>query len=165
MEHHLAQLNIGRLRAPTDDPLVAEFMEALDPINALADRSPGFVWRFQTDDGNATSERPYDDDTILVNFSTWESVEALADYVYRSDHTAFLRRRREWFERMDEIVTVLWWVPAGHRPTVDEAKERLEHLREHGPTPHAFTFRHRFAAGAADDDAPVSSDDRDACPA
>lgn len=159
--HHLAQLNVGRLRAPTDDPLVAEFMEALDPINALADDSPGFVWRFQTEDGNATAERPFADDEILVNFSTWESVDALADYVYRSDHMAFMRRRREWFERFDGVYIVLWWVPAGHRPTVGEAVERLDHLREHGPTPHAFTFRQRFDA----DSEPMLSDDRDDCPA
>ncbi len=161
MAHHLAQLNIGRLRASTDDPLVAEFMDALDEINALAEASPGFVWRFQTDEGNATAERPFEDDTILVNFSTWASVEALADYVYRSDHTAYLRRRGEWFERMDEIYSVLWWVPEGHEPTVDEAIERLEHLRSHGPSPHAFTFRHRFGPDAE----ATASDDRDACPA
>lgn len=152
MKHHLAQLNIGRLRAPSDDPLVAEFMEALDPVNELADRSPGFVWRFQTDEGNATAERPFDDEGILVNFSTWESIEALADYVYRSEHTVFLRRRREWFERFDGIHQVLWWVSAGHRPTAAEAIERLDHLREHGPTAHAFTFRHRFAPDAPVDE-------------
>ncbi len=161
MTHHLAQLNIGRIRAPVDDPLVAEFMDALDPINALADRSEGFVWRFQTPDGNATSERPFDDDEILVNFSTWESIEALADFVYRSDHTAFMRRRREWFERFDGVFQVLWWVPAGHRPSTAEAIERLEHLRVHGPTSHAFTFRRRFAPDAT---AGVR-DDRDARPA
>ena len=149
VEQHLAQLNTGRMRAPTDDPLVKEFMDALDPVNALAERSPGFVWRFQTADGNATAERPFDDDTILVNFSTWESVEALSDYVYRSDHAAYLRRRAEWFERFDGIYSVLWWVPAGHRPTVEEALERLEHLRVHGPTRKAFTFRHRFVSAPA----------------
>lgn len=159
---HLAQLNIGRLRAPTDDPLVAEFMDALDPINALADGSPGFVWRFQTEDGNATAERPFDDDTILVNFSTWESMDALADYVYRTAHVEFLRRRREWFERMEEVSVVPWWVPAGHRPTVHEAIERLEHLRAHGPTPSAFTFRTPFDPVAG---APAPSDDRNTCPA
>ncbi len=161
MTHHLAQLNVGRLLAPTDDPLVAEFMEALDPINELAERSPGFVWRFQTDEGNATAERPFDDDTILVNLSVWASSEALADYVYRSDHTAFMRRRAEWFERMRDVSVVLWWVPEGHRPTVAESIERLDHLREHGPTPHAFTFRQRFSADAS----AASVDDRDTCPA
>ena len=158
MTQHLAQLNIGRLRAPTDDPLVAEFMAALDPINALAERSPGFVWRFQTEEGNATAERPFDDDEILVNFSTWENVEALAAYVYRSDHTVFLRRRRDWFERMEGVFQVLWWVPAGHRPTVDEAIARLEHLRLHGPTAHAFTFRRRFGPNGAEAGGPGDGD-------
>lgn len=159
---HLAQLNIGRLRAPVDAPLVAEFMAALDPVNALADGSPGFVWRFQTEDGNATAERPYADDRIIVNFSTWESITALGDYVYRSPHRQYLQRRREWFERLEDAVSVLWWVPAGHRPTVKEAVDRLDHLRRHGPTPSAFTFRRPFAPDGA---APMPADDRDACPA
>jgi hypothetical protein len=143
-ENDLAQLNIGRLLAATDSPIVAEFMEALDEVNALAERSPGFVWRFQTEEGNATAERPFPDDTILVNFSTWESIETLSDYVYRTVHADYLRRRRQWFERLDEVGIVLWWVPAGHRPTAVEAIERLEYLKQHGPTPYAFTFRHRF---------------------
>jgi Domain of unknown function (DUF3291) len=147
----LAQLNVGRLVAPTDSPLVAEFMDALDSINALADSSPGFVWRFQTDEGNAIAERPFDDDRILVNFSTWETIDALADYVYRTAHTEYLRRRREWFERFEGAMVVLWWVPAGHRPTVTEAVERLAHLEANGPSPHAFTFRHRFDSGEAGD--------------
>jgi len=149
-DHDLAQLNIGRLLAPTDSPVVAEFMEALDEVNALADRSPGFVWRFQTDEGNATAERPFPDDTILVNLSTWESIDALSDYVYRTVHAEYLRRRREWFERLDEVGIVLWWVPTGHRPSVAEAIERLEHLQQHGSTHRAFTFRHRFEAPRTD---------------
>jgi hypothetical protein len=160
--HHLAQLNIGRLVAETDSPLVADFMNALDEINALADESAGFVWRFQTADGNATAERPYDDDRILVNFSTWQSVDALADYVYRSAHTEFLRRRREWFDRLEDISVVLWWVPAGHQPRVDEAIERLSSLREHGPTAHAFTFRHRFEPDGSND---LAVSEQDSCPA
>ncbi len=160
--HDLAQLNIGRLVAPEDSPVVAEFIEALDEVNALAEASPGFLWRFQTEDGNAIAERPFpDDDSMLVNFSTWTSIEALADYVYRSDHVAFLRRRREWFERLDSVVTVLWWVPVGHRPTAAEAIGRLEHLEGHGSTAYAFTFRQPFEA----DSAPAEADDRDACPA
>ena len=143
-QHDLAQLNVGRLKAATDSPIVAEFMEALDAVNALADDSPGFVWRFQTDEGNATAERPFPDDMILVNLSTWESLEALSDYVYRTVHAEYLRRRREWFERLDEVGIALWWVPAGHQPSVDEALERLEHLKANGPSAHAFTFRHRF---------------------
>lgn len=158
---HLAQLNIGRLVAPTDDPVVAPFMEALDEINAVADASPGFVWRLQTDEGNATAVRPYDDDDILVNLSVWTDLDALADYVYRSDHTAFLRRRREWFTKPDGPILVLWWVPAGHVPSVEEALERLEELRRSGPTPTAFTFRHPFPPEGI---APDVADDRNACP-
>lgn len=162
MECHLAEINVGRLRAPTDDPIVAEFMEALDRINALAEASPGFVWRLQTEDGNATAVRPYDDELVLINVSVWDSIEALADYVYRSDHTSFLRRRREWFEKMVQIDVALWWVPAGHRPSVTEAVERLDRLRAEGPSPHAFTFREPFEPGT---DAPATTDDRNACPA
>src|SRR5919202_7059852 len=122
MTWHLAQLNIGRLRAPTDDPALAEFMANLDPINALADRTPGFVWRLQTEDGNATAIRPFEGDELMaINLSVWESLEALADYVYRSAHTAFLRRRGEWFERLREVYLVLWWIPVGTVPTLDEA--------------------------------------------
>ncbi len=143
---HLAQVNIGRLVAPTDSPLVQEFMDALEPVNAIADASPGFVWRLQTEDGDATSIRAFDDDTILVNMSTWESVEALRAYVYSSPHKAYLARRREWFAAFTGVMIALWWVPAGHEPTVAEAKERLEHLEQHGPTAHAFTFRQVFAA-------------------
>src|SRR5437660_6005004 len=139
--YHLAQLNIGILRGPLDSPIVAGFVAALDPINALADASPGFVWRLQTEDGNATAIRPFDDDQMIVNLSVWESIDALAAFVYRSDHVSVMRRRREWFERI-RVFMVLWWVPVGHEPPVDEALARLDHLRDHGPTPHAFTFKH-----------------------
>src|SRR6478672_6661109 len=134
-------------------------MAALGPVNALAERSAGFVWRFQTEEGNATAVRPYEDEEVLINLSVWESIEALEAFVYRSDHTAYLRRRREWFGRMDEAMLALWWVPAGILPALDEAVARLDHLRAHGPTPHAFTFRHRFPAPPTVDGAcsPASS--------
>lgn len=138
---HLAQLNVGRLVAPREDPAVAEFMAGLDHVNARADAAPGFVWRLQTDEGNATSIQPTDDPQWIVNLSVWTGLEALRDFVYRDpEHLRYLRRRREWFEKVDTVL-VLWWVPAGHVPTVDEALERLRHLEAHGPTPHAFTFR------------------------
>lgn len=143
----LAQINVGRLVAAPDDPRVAEFMEALDEVNALADRSPGFLWRMQTDDGNATSIVVDPDDVRLIsNLSTWTSVDALADFVYRSGHADFLRRRRAWFERFDTSHTALWWVSAGHRTTLDEGLDRLALLDRHGPTQDAFTFHHRFDA-------------------
>jgi hypothetical protein len=157
--HHLAQLNVGRIRGPIDGPVMAAFVAGLDRINALADAAPGFLWRLQTEDGNATAVRPFEDERMLVNLSVWASAEALADFVYRSDHTAFLRRRREWFEPLADAVTVLWWIPAGTTPTVAEAIERLEHLRAHGPAGRAFTFRRRFDP----DGQPVPADERDRC--
>ena len=162
--YHLAQVNVGRLRAPIDDPLIAGFAGALEEINALADAAPGFVWRLQTEDGDATAVRAFEDDTILINLSVWTSLEALADYVYRSEHTAYLRRRAEWFERMRDVFVALWWVPAGHVPTEAEAVAKLDHLRHHGPTAQAFTFRRPFAAPEGGS-APIAADDRDVCPA
>src|SRR5438093_10350614 len=138
---HLAQVNIGRVVAPPESPQLAGFMAMLDPINALADRTPGFVWRLQTEDGNATAIKPYEDDRILVNLSVWESLEALGTFVYASRHLDVLRRRREWFEHFQEAYLALWWVPAGTIPTVPEAQERLAHLDRNGPTEFAFTFR------------------------
>src|SRR4051794_10137948 len=145
MSFYVAQVNIALPKEPVDSPLLADFMALLDPINELADASDGFVWRLQTEDGNATAIRPFEDERLMVNMSTWESVEALREFVYRSVHVEVMRRRREWFEHM-RLYLALWWVPAGHLPTVQEAKERLAHLREHGPTPHAFTFKARFDA-------------------
>lgn len=161
--YHLAQVNIGRLRAPVDSPIVAEFMEALGPINALADVAPSFVWRLQTADGNATAIRPFEDDEILINMSVWESIEPLGNFVYRSAHTPYMRRRREWFQPMAEVYMALWWVPAGHIPTTAEAAERLRHLQEHGPTPHAFTFRRPFPPPGVEDS--IEARDDDLCPA
>ena len=112
---HIAELNIARALAPVDSPLLDDFNAALDPINALADRAPGFVWRLQTDEGNATAIRPFDDDRMIVNMSVWESIDALAEFVYRSEHVAVMRRRREWFERI-QIFMVLWWVPSRPHP-------------------------------------------------
>ncbi|MFD0000042.1 DUF3291 domain-containing protein [Nocardia sp. NPDC127526] len=143
---HLAELNIGRLVAPQGDPRVADFFDALDRINKLADTSPGFVWRLvDGESDNAVSLRPdgWDDD-MLINLSVWESREALFDYVYRSEHLEFMRRRREWFLPLGVPPVALWWIPVGHIPTLGEAVEHLEHLREHGPTPYAFTFRNAF---------------------
>jgi len=151
MRYHLAQVNIGRLRAPLDDPMMDGFRTALDPINALADETPGFVWRLQTEDGNATAIRPYpDDDLMAINMSVWESLESLQQFVYKSEHVTTLRARKQWFEPIAGPILALWWVPVGHVPTVTEARERLTHLERHGPTPHAFTFRTPFPAPNAD---------------
>jgi hypothetical protein len=146
MIYHLAELNIGRFRFPIADPRMADFVRQLEPINALADRAPGFVWRLQDETGNATAIRPFPDDMVAVNFSVWESIEALFQYTYYSDHAKVLRERKAWFEHMKEHYLVLWWVPAGHIPTLTEAKERLDALRRDGPTPYAFNFKERFEA-------------------
>ncbi|HEX2835579.1 MAG TPA: DUF3291 domain-containing protein [Thermoanaerobaculia bacterium] len=139
--YHIAQVNIARMREPLESEVMAPFVARLDELNALADRSDGFVWRLQTGDGNATYLRPYDDDRILFNLSVWESVEQLKAYVYKTAHAEMLRQRRDWFEHFDGAVLALWWVPAGHIPGIDEAKKRLAHLEEHGPSQFAFTFR------------------------
>ena len=141
----LAQVNFGRLRAPVDHPMIKDFVDNLAPINALAEASPGFVWRLTGDGNNATDLQPFDDALIAINMSVWTDIPSLGAYVYRSDHVKIMRRRREWFEHMD-VFMVLWWVPAGHQPTIDEAKERLARLERFGPTPEAFTFKAPFPA-------------------
>lgn len=143
---HLAQVNIARMRAPLEDPLMAEFVARLDEVNALADGSPGFVWRLQTDAGDATALRPYDDDRILFNMSVWETPEQLREFVYRGMHVEVMRRRKSWFDRFDGMYYALWWVPLGHIPSIEEAKERLEHLRTQGESAYAFSFRKIFPA-------------------
>jgi uncharacterized protein DUF3291 len=140
-KYHIAQVNIGRVRAPVEDPIMAGFTTRLDELNAIADRSPGFVWRLQTPAGNATYLRPYDDDRILINMSVRESIETLREYVYHTVHAELLRHRHEWFEKFDGVYMALWWVPAGHIPGMDEARKRLAHLEKHGPTEFAFTFK------------------------
>lgn len=145
--HHLAQLNIAAMKAPLESAEMADFVANLERINTLAEAAPGFVWRLQDEAGDATAIRPFGDE-VLVNMSVWQDVQSLSDYVYKSAHTEMLKRRREWFGRIEQAHQVLWWVPSGHRPDVAEAAERLAHLREHGATAHAFTFRHAFAAPA-----------------
>jgi hypothetical protein len=142
---HLAQLNVAYSVAPMDSPTLADFVAQLDEINALAESSPGFVWRMVGAGNNATDVRTEDDPDLLLNMSVWHSAEHLFDFVYRTAHTKVMARRREWFQKM-ETYLVLWWVPAGHIPTVDEAMARLRLLRQHGPSPEAFTFKQRYPA-------------------
>ncbi len=144
--YHLAQINIGRTLGKMDSEVMAEFAANLDPINALADGTPGFVWRLKSDAGNdATSIHIYDDDYLLINMSVWESVDALREYTYKSAHTDFVRQRARWFEKLKEHIFTLWWIPAGHIPTAQEGKDKIAYLRDHGMTPLAFTFTQRFA--------------------
>jgi len=156
----LAQLNVARLRAPLDHPDTRDFVGALDRINALADVAPGFVWRPIGDGDAAFDVIALADPLEVVNLSVWTDAERLATFAYRSAHTEIMRRRREWFAET-EVYLVLWWVPAGHRPSVAEATARLDHLRTHGPSPEAFTFREPFPAPGAAAAAPILDD----CPA
>jgi hypothetical protein len=144
---HLAELNIGRLLRPLEHADTDEFVRALDPINALAESSPGFVWRLTDDDGLSSSyvRLPGEDDPLLiVNYSIWEDLESLRHFMYRSGHSSYLRRRREWFERPPEESTVLWWVPAGTIPSLGEAYDRLRELRANGPAARAWSLAQPF---------------------
>ena len=162
--YQLAQVNVGIIKGPMDSPIMADFAANLERINALADGFPGFVWRLQTEEGDATSIRPFDDENLLINMSVWRDVESLNQYVYSSAHVELMRRRREWFERMNEAFLALWWVPEGHRPTISEATAKLALLRAEGPTADAFTFRKAFPP--PDARAPDRSVDfGDECPA
>jgi hypothetical protein len=139
--YHLSQMNIARMHAPLEDPIMSGFVAKLAEINKLADDSPGFVWRLQSEEGDATYIRPYDDDRVLFNMSVWESVDALKKYVYDSGHSDVMRNRREWFEKMSDAYSALWWIKEGHTPSVQEAKLRLEYLQKNGPSSHVFTFK------------------------
>lgn len=141
---HIAQANIARGRAPLTDPLMRGFVDQLDYINSVADRSPGFVWRYQTEAGDATATRVFDDPLIIFNMSVWESIEALHHYAFRSDHVGPMKNRRSWFTKMDRPHSALWWTPVGDFPTVAEAERRLDLLLAGGPTPAAFTFARLF---------------------
>jgi hypothetical protein len=146
---HVAQINIGRMVAPIGDPRMAEFVAQLDAINALADSSPGFVWRLQSDSGDATDLCPLGDPLLLVNMSVWESVEALHAYVYRSAHTRVMRDRKKWFEKFEGPYYALWWIERGHVPTVDEGYARIQLLGERGPSADAFWFGQTYPAPAS----------------
>lgn len=145
----LAQVNIARLIEPMDSERLADFVANLDPVNASADEAPGFIWRLQTEDGDATSITAFEWDVrdtagVIVNLSTWETVEALKEFMYSGQHVEMMKRRFEWFHKIAEATTALWWVPAGHIPTTDEAEQKVLQLRELGPTASAFSLRHLF---------------------
>jgi hypothetical protein len=146
----LAQINIARLLEPIDSPLLADFVADLDRINGIAEQSTGFVWRLKDENSNnATSINPFNDDSIIVNISVWESAEALKQFVYKSGHIEVYLKRAKWFERMDKAHMALWWVKKGKMPTAEESRDRLIYLQTYGETAHAFSFRHIFEPPAA----------------
>jgi heme-degrading monooxygenase HmoA len=144
MLYQLAQINIGRLVAPMDHPALADFVAQLAEVNALAESAPGFVWRLQSESGNATDIIYNDDPLVLVNLSVWESIESLQAFTYGSRHMQVFRDRARWFEKMSLPSYCLWWISARHRPSVAEARERLVHYQQHGATPYSFWFSQRF---------------------
>lgn len=146
---YLAQLNIAKPKYPLDSPELKEFIDNLIPINQLAEESAGFIWRLKDDSGDATSFQPFSDPNIIVNMSSWASVDALKNFMFRTHHRNFLRRKTEWFENVSQDNYVLWWVPQDHMPTIEEAIKRLNYLREHTDSPYAFTFKSNFSAAEA----------------
>src|SRR6266496_587100 len=142
--YHLAQINIARMLAPIDDPMMADFVAQLPTINALAEQNPGFVWRLQSESGDATSIKVYADDMIIINLTVWENADALRNYVYKSAHSEVLRERKRWFEKFAGPYYALWWIPAGYIPTAEEGRERLEYLRQHGESAFVFSFKNIF---------------------
>jgi heme-degrading monooxygenase HmoA len=144
MSFQIAQFNIARIKYPLEHPNMRGFVEGLDTINKLADESRGFVWRLKTEDGNSTSVRPYPDQNILVTLSVWESVEDLTNFAYREGHAQIMKHRREWFEEIDQPYIVLWWIPVGYIPTVEEGVARLTKLQNEGATIEAFSFQKQF---------------------
>ncbi len=146
--YHLAQINVGQLIAPQDDPRVAEFIENIDRINAQAENSPGFVWRLKDDTGTALSFQAFENPLIISNLSVWQDVESLRHFVYNTQHREFLSRRKEWFELMKQTYLALWWIPAGYTPTLEEGIGKLAQIKEIGPTPSAFNFTTTFSIAA-----------------
>lgn len=143
-DFHIAQINIARMRAPLDDPVMSDFVAQLEEVNAHADESPGFVWRLADDSGGAATDiRPFNDDRILINMSVWETIEALREFTYRGRHSGLLKDRRKWFEEGSTGIA-LWWIAAGALPSVEDAKRKLELLKANGPTAEAFTFKDLF---------------------
>lgn len=146
-KYHLAQINIAYSRAAREDTIMKGFVDRLDEINGIADNSPGFVWRLQTEEGDATTIQAFEDPLLLVNMSVWEDIDSLKNYVYKSLHVELIQDRDEWFTKIQESHQALWWVPAGHTPSVEEAKEKLLYLQTHGPSEVAFTFARPIKPG------------------
>lgn len=144
-EFQLAQINVGRIKGVNiNDPVMKEFVDNLDMVNELAEKSSGFIWRLKDEHNNATNINPYNDEQVIINLSVWESIEDLENFVYKTFHTDFLRRRKEWFQAYGKAYTAMWWIPAGQFPTIKEATEKLAWLQEHGASEIVFDFRNKF---------------------
>jgi len=146
-QYFIAEINIAKMKGvDINDPIMKEFVENLDAVNQIAEKSEGFVWRLKDENNNATSLNPYNDETIIINVSVWKSIETLENFMYRTFHSDFLKRRKEWFLTYGSAHTAMWWIPEGHIPTMQEAVEKLSFLQTNGPSPNSFDFRHKFPA-------------------
>jgi hypothetical protein len=145
MEYQLAEINIGRIKGVNiNDPIMKEFVDNLDSVNQLAESSEGFVWRLKDDSNNATNLNPFDDEQVIINISVWESVEALEKFTFKTFHTDFLKRRKEWFQQLGKAYFAMWWIPKGQYPTMEEAIAKLDFLQQNGASEQVFTFREKF---------------------
>ena len=143
--HQLAQINIGRMRGVNiNDPIMKEFVDNLEMVNNLAESSPGFIWRLKVDNNNATNFNPFNDDQVIINVSVWASINELEQFVFRTLHTDFLRRRKEWFQAFGKVYTGMWWIPARRFPSVQDSIEKLKYLQSNGPTQTVFNFKTKF---------------------
>ena len=149
MNYHLAQINIAKMLAPIDSPVMADFVSNLDSINLLAEQSEGFIWRLKDEGNDATTLKLFEDDFLIVNMSVWSSMDALFNFTYHSAHTGIFKRKREWFSKMLQMHMACWYVPVGELPSAEEGKQRLAYLNRHGETPYAFTFKSKFLAAEA----------------
>lgn len=148
LNHQIAEINIARMKGVNiQDPVMLEFVENLNKVNAIAEGSEGFVWRLKDENNNATAFNPYQDEQVIINISVWENIEALERFMYQTLHVEFLKRRKEWFQTFGKVYTAMWWIPAGQFPTVQEATEKLAHLQTHGPSPEVFDFRNKHLPG------------------
>ncbi len=147
MKYHIAEINIARMKGvDINDPIMKEFVENLDAVNQVAESSEGFVWRLKDDNNNATSLNPYDDEQVIINVSVWQSIETLENFMYKTFHSEFLKRRKEWFVAYGTAHTAMWWVPAEHTPTLQEAVDKLDYLQKNGASADSFDFRNKFSA-------------------
>ncbi len=144
-QYQIAEINVARMKGVhINDPIMKEFVDNLDHVNGIAEKSEGFIWRLKDENNDATSFNPYNDEQIIINVSVWETIEALETFVYKTFHTDFLKRRKEWFNSYGKVATALWWIPQGEFPTVEEAVAKLDYLQKNGATPVVFNFRNKF---------------------
>ena len=144
--YHIAEINIARMKGVNiDDPVMKEFVDNLNSVNTLAENSKGFVWRLKADDNNATSLNPYNDEQVIINVSVWKTIEDLEHFMYKTFHTDFLKRRKEWFHTYGKVHTAMWWVKAGHTPAIEECIEKLHHLQVYGHSTFVFDFKNKYA--------------------